>query len=35
MEDRMFLSPLSKVRNVPKKEKVEVDKDDYLFGDDL
>ena len=33
MEDRLFLSPLSKVRNVPKKEKVEEDKDSYLFGD--
>jgi len=33
MEDRLFLNPLAKVRNVPKKEKVEVDADAAMFGD--
>jgi phage terminase small subunit len=31
MEDRMFLNPLAKIKNIPKKEKEEVDPDADLF----
>jgi len=33
MEDRMFLNPVSRIKNVAKKEKEEKDEDAYMFGD--
>ena len=34
MEDRSFLNPLAKVKNIPKKEEsAQADPDSYLFGD--
>jgi len=33
LEDRLFLNPVSRLRNVAKKEKEEKDADAYMFGD--
>jgi phage terminase small subunit len=33
MEDRLFLNPLSKIKNVPKKEKIIEDPNKGMFGD--
>ena len=32
-EDRLFLNPLAKVRNIPKQEEVKIDKNRAMFGD--
>ncbi len=33
MEDRLFLNPVAKIKNIPKKEKQETDPNASMFGD--
>lgn len=33
LEDRLFLNPVSRIKNVPSKKKQEEDPDSYMFGD--